>query len=381
MKLIYLTPGIFNSGGTERVLSIKANYLVDVAGFEVIIITTDQKKRKCFFDFDKRIKHYDLGINFCDDTSLSLLKFYQVRRKKNEIYRKRLEELIRKESPDVCISLFGKEFDFLPSLNISCKIIAELHFNKKFREKSYLSLHKGVLWRFIAKIRTRQLVKTSRKYDKVIVLTKEDLCQWNKTNNNVIQIYNPLPYQTQQTSELTNKSFISVGRLSSQKNYESLISAWSIVHNMYPDWQMNIWGDGELKDFLRNKIRTYNVEDSFILRGKTDRIDKEYLKNSAFVMSSRYEGFPMVLLEAASFGLPLISYDCYTGPKDIIDDGVNGFLVPFNNEEALSDAMCKIIKSSELRKEMGMNAKVKSLDFSQDKILPQWPVFFYNLLK
>lgn len=83
-----------------------------------------------FFDFDKRIKHYDLGINFCDDTSLSLLKFYQVRRKKNEIYRKRLEELIRKESPDVCISLFGKEFDFLPSLNISCKIIAELHFNK-----------------------------------------------------------------------------------------------------------------------------------------------------------------------------------------------------------------------------------------------------------
>ena len=133
--------------------------------------------------------------------------------------------------------------------------------------------------------------------------------------------------------------------------------------------------------FLKNKIRTYNVEDSFILRGKTDRIDKEYLKNSAFVMSSRYEGFPMVLLEAASFGLPLISYDCYSGPKDIIDDGVNGFLVPLNNEEALSDAMCKIIKSSELRKEMGMNAKVKSLDFSQDKILPQWPVFFYNLLK
>lgn len=380
MKLLYMTPGIYNSGGTERVLSMKVNYFVEKCGYDVVIVTTDQKGRDCFFDFHNKIKHYDLGINYCDDANLSLINFYRIRRKKNRDYKRKLLDVIHKENPDVCMSLFGKEYDFLYKLNLSCKIVAELHFNQRFRVNSYLSVHKGLVWSWIAEYRTKQLIKASKKYDKVIVLTKEDLASWNLTNDNVVQIYNPLPYETDLQSELDVKSFISVGRLSPQKNYESLIVAWAKVQQKHPDWEMNIWGDGELQSFLEKMIEKYHVERTFHLCGRTNNVDREYLKSSAFVMSSRYEGFPMVLLEASSFGLPLLSYDCYCGPKDIINDGENGYLVPFGDEDKLADCMCKIIEEESLRHKMGDQAKERSLQFCQDKILPQWPRFFEELL-
>ncbi len=380
MKLLYMTPGIFNSGGTERVLSMKVNYLVDKCGYDIVIVTTDQKGRSCFFDFDNRIKYYDLCINYCDDSTLSLFDLIKVRYQKDKLYKDKLLKIIQKEKPDVCISMFNKEYDFLGDLKLSCKIVAELHFNLRFRENSYLSVHKGLLWRAIAKYRTRQMIRTSQKYDRVVVLTKEDLRTWEKTNCNVEQIYNPLPYENDVCSSLEYKSFVSVGRLAPPKNYESLVAAWSIVQKKHPDWKMNIWGDGDLQDFLEEKIRLYHVEKTFILNGRTNQVDKEYLKNSAFVMSSRYEGFPMVLLEASSFGLPLISYACYCGPRDIIEDGMNGFLVEFGDEKALAERLCTVIEDEELRKKMGKYSKEVSHQFSQNRILPLWPAFFEKLV-
>ena len=277
--------------------------------------------------------------------------------------------------------MFNKEFDFLGDMNLPCKLVAELHFNQRFRENTYLSIHKGFLWTLIAKYRTYQMIKTSQKFDRIVVLTKEDLASWQKTNNNVVQIYNPLPYESDVCSCLEYKSFVSVGRLSPQKNYESLIAAWSIVQEKHPDWIMNIWGDGELRDLLERKIRLYGVEKTFKLNGRTNRVDKEYLKNSAFVMSSKYEGFPMVLLEASSFGLPLISYSCYCGPRDIIEDGKNGFLVESGDENALAERICTVIEDVQLRKRMGIKSKEVSAQFCQEKILPLWPKFFIDLMK
>lgn len=380
MKLLYMTPGIYNSGGTERVLSMKVNYLIEKYGFKIVIVTTDQKDRGRFFNFNAQITHYDLNINYCDDISLPLIKLSFIRRKKNREYKVKLLDIIEKEKPDICISMFGKEFDFLPQLNLPCKIVAELHFSQKFRENSYLSVHKGFLWKIIARYRTRQMIKTSQSFDRVVVLTKEDLKSWCQTSDNVVQIYNPLPYESDLQSNLDAKTFISVGRLSPQKNYESLIVAWAKVQQKHPDWEINVWGDGELHSFLEEMIKKYHVEKTFHLCGKTRNVDKEYLNSSAFIMSSRYEGFPMVLLEASSFGLPLISYDCYCGPKDIIDDGKNGYLVPFGDENKLADSMCKLIEEKSLRRRMGTMSKEKSLQFSQEKILPLWPRFFENLL-
>ena len=380
MKILYMTPYIYNSGGTERVLSMKVNYLVREAGYDIIIVTTDQKGKKNFFDFDSCVKHYDLGLNYIDDFSKNIISRAIAHYKKNRRYKKLLKEIIIKENPDVCMSLFGKEIEFLGNMSIDCKKAAELHFNLHFRHDMLMTAHKGRLWKLIGIWRTHQLIKETQRLDKIVVLTIEDLQQWKKTNNNVCQIYNPLPYESLEVSSLTTKNIISIGRLSPQKNYISLIRAWKIVNAKHPTWHLNILGEGELKEQLHEEIRRYDLESTFHLCGRIEHVNQEYLRSCAFVMSSSFEGFPMVLLEAASFGLPLISYDCYCGPKDIIENGKNGVLVKLNDEQALADAICQVIENEAFRKEMGHLAKISSQRFSQKNILPQWPIFFEKLV-
>lgn len=380
MKILYMTPFIYAAAGTERVLSLKANYLVREAGMEVVIVTTDQKGRKNFFDFDERIKHYDLGLNYEDDFNRNILSKYIAHKKKNNTYRNKLSKIISQEKPDVCVSLFGREIEFIGKMNLNCKTVAELHFNKLFRYNIITASHQGSFWKLIGKFRTWQLVKETKCFDRVVVLTKQDKEEWDKTNNNIYQIYNPVPCKSEVSSALDAKTIISVGRLSAQKNYHSLIRAWKLVYQKHPDWTLNIWGDGELRSDLQAEIDKNELGNSLKLCGRTNEIFMKYLQSSAFVMTSAFEGFPMVLLEAATFGLPLISYDCYCGPRDIIDNDCNGYIVPLNNEDKLADAICKVIEKKELRKKMGLEAIATSHRFSQEKILPLWPEFFKNLV-
>lgn len=380
MKILYCTPSIYNSAGTERVLSMKVNYLVRVAGYEVVIVTTDQLGKSNFFDFDQRIKHYDLGLNYINDAGRPLPVQIVNHYKKNRAYKKKLAEIIKIENPDVCVSLFGKEMEFLGDMRLSCKTVAELHFNKYYKKALKTANHKGFVWQVLGERTTKAMIANAKKLDRLVVLTKQDKVEWEKTNDNVYQIYNPLPMEEPEQSSLDSKSFIAVGRLCAQKNYSSMVRAWEMVHAKHPDWKLNIWGDGELRSEIESEIQRCGVQDSFLLRGRTDHIKKEYLDNSAYIMTSIFEGFPMVLLEAASMGLPMISYSCYCGPKDIIIDGKNGFLVDEGDEKGLADAMCKIIENKALLREMGIASKEKSKEFLQERILPLWPAFFEDTI-
>ena len=380
MKRLYCTPSIYNSAGTERVLSMKVNYLVREAGYEIVIVTTDQMGKSNFFDFDPRIKCYDLGLNYIEDAQQPLPIQIFNHYKKNKKYKKELKQILQKEKPDVCVSLFGKEMEFLGDMNLKCKTVGELHFNKYFKRFLTTANHKGFIWKLLGEHTTKQMVKHTRKLDRLVVLTKQDKEEWCKTNNNVCQIYNPLPIEEEDSSDLESKSVIAVGRLCAQKNFSSLVRAWAIVQQKYPDWTLNLWGDGELYDEIASEIDSCGVSSSFKLCGRTNNVKAEYLKNSVYVMSSVFEGFPMVLLEAASFGLPMIAYACYCGPKDIIKDGKNGYLVKQNDERGLAEAICKVIEDKALRKNMGRASKQTSEEFSQKKILPQWPRFFYQLI-
>lgn len=381
MKILYLTPYIFNSGGTERVLSMKVNYLVREVGYNVVIVTTDQKGRENYFTFDDRVKTYDLNINYEDDLYLSLIKRVIHHYKKNKLYKQKLCNIIEIEKPDVCISLFGKEIEFLAKMNLKCKVVAELHFSLRFREYYLISRHSEWLWKIIGKFRTKQLIKSVKEFDKLVVLTKEDKKEWSKYLSNVVQCYNPLPYLPNESSLLNSKNIITVGRLDHQKNYKSLILAWEKVYKKHSDWILNLWGDGELKDELVSLVKEKGLTDSFIFCGLTHKIGDEYMKSAAYVMSSKYEGFPMVLLEASSYGLPLISYACKCGPKDIIENGVNGYLIEQDNENELANAICKIIEDDTLRQNMGRKSKEISMRFAQNYILKFWPAFFEELVK
>lgn len=190
-----------------------------------------------------------------------------------------------------------------------------------------------------------------------------------------------MPFYPEEFSKCENKKIISVGRLDSQKGYDILIDVWNIISKKYPDWVLEIYGDGPEKENLQNKINKLGLEKSFLLKGAVKDIQDKYLESSIYVMSSRYEGMPMVLLETMACGLPVISFDCPCGPKDIIKNNENGFIVKFGNIEQMAEKIEELIIDEEKRKLFGKNARKNIQRYSQDKIMNQWKELFEELVR
>lgn len=219
------------------------------------------------------------------------------------------------------------------------------------------------------------------KYDQIVILTNEDKeLNW-KNNSKVSVINNPVTFDTNiKTAPLTNKKIITAGRLVYQKNHKSLINAWKIVNQKHPDWQLEIWGDGALKNELSKLINTLGLNNKVLLMGYTNDIISRMLQASGCVLSSLYEGISLVLIEAMSCGLPVISYSCQCGPKDLIEHGKNGFLCEVNDETKLAEYICSIIEDEKLRIKMGQASKKKSEEFRIEKIVTQWTNLFQTLI-
>lgn len=222
--------------------------------------------------------------------------------------------------PDVCVSLCGPEVRILPAVAGGRPCVAEYHFSHdKFYRK-----YGGIFMYPYAWLRTHMLERAVSEYDCMVTLTEHDLPIWKRHCRRVERIFNPVTTPPGQVSRLAEKRMIAVGRLEDQKNFKDLVSAWSIVAERCPDWRLEIFGEGKLEHALRSQIARLGLTGSVILRGVVKDIASEYSNSSALLMTSLHEGFPLALVEASSFGLPLISYDCPTGPSEIIVDAGDG---------------------------------------------------------
>lgn len=244
--------------------------------------------------------------------------------------------------------------------------IREIHISK-------LSMYQQLNWRqrCLVKFEHRYILKN---FNRVITLTKEDIKEWKLKN--ISYIYNPLTFFPNNFSACENKKIISIGRLEKQKGFDILID----IFIQYPEWKLNIYGEGSEKWNLERKIKQLNLEKNIILRGKTSTIYDELIKSSIYVMSSRYEGFPLVLLEAQSCGLPIVSFNCPYGPSEIINDTEDGFLCEVGEIEKFREKTLELIISEEKRKTMGKRARENVSRFSKDKIMSKWKKIFENNL-
>lgn len=195
--------------------------------------------------------------------------------------------------------------------------------------------------------------------------------------DNTTVIYNPLPFYPEQTSDCTAKEVIAVGRYAYQKGFDLLIETWRIVAQKHPDWNLRIYGGGDRSDFLALKDK-YHL-DTLYLEEQTPDIIRNYCRSSIFVLSSRYEGFGMVITEAMSCGVPPVSFTCPCGPRDIIDDGKNGLLVENGNIEMLAEKICYLIENDEIRRKMGQQARIDVERFKIEQIAEQWKQLFESL--
>lgn len=381
LKIVYFIPSMFSPGGMERVLTDKINYMVENFAYEITIITTEQNSKPYYFPINEKVKKIDFGINFNEHFSTSLFKKFFSHRNKLKAYKKKTEDFLCKNKIDISISLLGKEIEFFTTLKDQSKKIGEIHFAKNIREQFLSARSSSFIWKILGKIRTKQLVNSTKTLDAFVVLTKQDLEKWQDTHNNLHQIYNPKSYINVELSSLENHKAIAVGRLDEQKAFDVLINIWSSVSSSFPTWTLDIYGEGHMKDKLQHMIIDKKLENNIFLKGTTNNLVKVYKNASLYLMTSNYEGFGMVLLEAMSFGIPCIAFDCESGPSEIIKNNISGYTIPLGDKELFSEKIKSILKNKELMKIMGKESVIQSNNFIIEDIMAQWNNLFKSLVK
>ena len=376
MKLVYCHRCIYNPGGMERVMLAKIAWLVR-HGYEVSVVTTDQKGLPPFFPVPEGVKVTDLGINYADDNDKNpLLKILGYLRRRR-LHRKRLTEYLIRERPDITISLYPCESSFIPDIRDGSKKVLELHFNKFFR----LQYGRSGLLGAIDRLRSQSDEKLVRRFDKFVVLTEEDASYWGALPNLAV-IPNAALMQAPAEAKIRgSKRVIAVGRLDFQKGFDRLIKAWALIPaEVRKGWRLDIFGQGEWLPMLDELIVSEGVRDSAQIHPPTRDIAKEYLSSAFLAMSSHWEGLPMVLIEAMALGLPAVSFDFKCGPKDVIEPGVNGLLAPEGDIPALAREMQRLISDPALLERMGEGALRIREKYTEETIMAQWENCFKSVL-
>lgn len=389
MKIVYCLFGVYSTGGIERVTTVKANWLAE-HGYEVYLVTTGHAGRPPYYSLHPSIKHIDLGLCYDEPGQISRFTAYRRNFPKYRKHKKLLEQLFSEIRPDIAIAAGWHEGSFLYSLKDGSKKIVE-HHSYRHQNVAIYPLFLTQLDRVTPMTRFKYSLRTSwgnlmtykqgcydKKFDRLVVLTEEDKTYCSHCSTTVA-IPNPLTFVPSCESALSGKLILGVGRLSNEKNFTELVDIWALIAKDYPDWKLRIVGEGYTDVRIMKKVKEYGLEEQFELCSFTNKIQEHYLSASIFTLTSAFEGFGLVLVEAESMGLPVVSYACPCGPRDIIRDGQDGFLVEPGDKETFAARLRQLIEDEELRRRMGQAAKVNSQRFSLDNVMKQWEDLFAEL--
>jgi glycosyltransferase involved in cell wall biosynthesis len=375
MKIVYCIGSLAKPGGAERVLVNKANFLVECFNFEVNILIADQGFLPVYYQLNKKVGVIDLQINDkIGPSGIPLISFYKNIQVLKPIYKSAIEKI----KPNVVLVLERGYEDFIiPELDLGIPVIRESH--SSYRASKLIDLNKGSLKeQLTGKFFTYLYKQQMKKYDKVVLLTEEDKMDRTYLKNTCV-IPNTIISFDKKISSLENKKAISVGRLDKYKNIKDQILIWEEVVKIHPNWTLHIFGEGPEKNNLQKLISVKNLDKNIFLDGLTTKIDEKYRESSFFIFTSTAEGFGMVLVEAMQCGLPVISYNCPCGPAEIIKDGKNGFLVNTGDLNTFVTRIIDVIDNENLRKNLGLNAMNRSMNYLPEVIMPQWIALFKEL--
>lgn len=379
IKIAYCIPSLYYPSGMERVLTLKANFFTENLGYDIHIILTDGKEKQPYYKLHPSITVHQLDINYDEMYGLPLYKRIWGYQRKQRLFKKRLSKCLLNIRPDITISLLRRDINFINKMKDGSIKLGEIHFNKS----NYREFNDNCLPIFLQQVIKQywmnQLIRQLRKLKCFIVLSHEDAAEWTELNN-VTVIHNPLPFFPDQQSDVSQKQVIAVGRYMKQKGFDLLIPAWQIVNERHPDWLLRIYGEG-MREQLQQQINSLNISSSCILEHNVANIIEKYCESSIFALSSRFEGFGMVIIEAMVCGVPPIAFACPCGPRDIIHDNEDGLLVENGNINQLAEKICYLIENDAVRKEMGKMARINSQRFKIDNICKEWEKLFNQLLK
>lgn len=374
MKIYFIVYNIYGMGGTVRTTVNTVNYLAS-KGHTVEVVSLRRTSKDPLFKIDARVKVSPLmdvrrGYLYAKNS-----KFYKKLTKKvllsiPSMFMSKSEDLYKMFSLFSDIKLIRKlktiksgiVVTTIPSFNLLSMKILKKKVIKIGQEHKPYDAHDKAL--------EEKIKKNYDKLDCLTCLTDRDYNYYKNLNNNVFKIENGVQMQPEQ-AQLENKLIISAGRFSEEKGFDLLLEAFEFVVKEHPDWKLAIFGEGKEKEKMKKIIIDKKIYNNVILMPKSDKLNDEMLKASMYVLSSRYESFGMVLLEAMALGIPCVSYSC-AGPSEIIRNNEDGILVPEQDIKGLANGINKLIEDKELRIRLGAKARENIARYSLESIGTKW---------
>lgn len=357
MKLLYITTKLSGAGGMQRVVADKANTF-SKSGYDISILCTNPDGEAVIYELSTSVKYGSIspvkGINYF----LS--------------YRRLLKKHISAINPDIIIMCDNGLKSFLLPFIASkkYKLVYEMHGSKYIWDATIKTA-------FFRKILYHFMDFAAANFDKFIVLTASAKAEWPLKNITVIPNY--LWFENAVQSNLASKIAIAVGRHVPEKGYDRLLTAWKLITEKYPDWQLHIYGNPNPEHDVKKMAEQMGLLQNVSFFNPVKNIQEAYTSSSLCLVASRSEGFGMALLEAMACGVPCVAFDCPVGPRDIIENGKNGFLIADGDVSAFASSVIKIINDKTFRIQMGQNAISASGRYNREGVIEHWKNLFKNL--
>ena len=350
MKIQWIDNNINVVGGIERVIIQLSNFLVD-HGCDVEIVSLYSKETNCYFGLKSEVEIYHYGSSPKDYSRIELLRnIHKIAKKSNA-------DIVLGCNDDICNAMvINKPF-------FKGRVIATQHAAIEYYTTKRL-IFEALLMHFA---------------DCFVVLTEWSRQYYSKKGLKCLVIPNAMSLDMLEIQEQREKIIITAGRLTDIKKFDFLIRAFKLLHDIHPDWKLKILGDGEDRNKLAALVQELDLEDSVLLPGFQKNVIEEFRRASLFTITSQSEGFPMILLEAMSQGLPAVCVDIPV-MKELLDHGKYGVLAS-RDETAFAVAMNSLIENEQLRKEYGEKALERSKNYSMENVGMQWLALFRKLSK
>lgn len=383
MKIMYVIKSFAMKAGVERVMSDKMNYLVE-HGYEVAMVTYEQGEHSYPFYLNPAVRHYRLDARFFKlgqyPVWQRLWRMHQMRTR----FKKGLQEAVDQMQPDIIITTTYsmKVLDLILALRTKACRLIESHIACYTVRKSFDYRNRPLLYQ-LAQLYDKHVFSRIGKFDKLVVLTQGDAEDWMQYIKDVVIIPNPVTYYPEKIlpHDGSERRIISVGRLHEQKGFDMLIDAFALIADQCPEWHIDIFGSGNDHDTLLNQIRQRGMEKRINILPPTNEIYDAYQRSGFYVLSSRYEGFALVLSEAMSCGIPVVAFRCKYGPEDVIVNGENGLLAKNGDISELAESMLWMINHTNERLEMGKKSRKTALMYNKDVIMKRWIELFDSVTK
>ena len=356
VKIFILIDQMNSHGGIEKLVAMKANYWSEHFGYDVTVVSTEQRGMPYVYKPSPEVRLVDLEIGY--DRSIS---FFHPKNLRNLwVNRGRLLKLTKKENPDFIVVASHIPMTYLlPFLKTGAMTIKEFHYS---RFKQHLTFKEKIF------------ATVERYYDYLVILSKEEETFYSSSNTVVIP--NPVNIVSKLVIPISERKNVAVAalRFAPVKQIEKMVEIWERFFRNNPSWELHLYGEAknEYAQEIRQMVISKNLQDTILFKGESNGIQHVFSESKVLLMTSSQECFPMAILEAQSCGMPVVSFDSPTGPRNIINDGKDGLLVELYNINAFAHALNELVNNSARMRAMSQAALENAGKFQIDKVMDVW---------